>query len=125
MKYPVSLLLPAVLCTAVLLAPGCGNDTKDKPDFDRKTLLQHYADSLIRPACSDLADRVNLLKTSWTAFLSNPDSAGLATLQSRWFSAYTSWQHANAFNFGPAGESGTRKGLVEEIGTFPAIANKI
>jgi predicted lipoprotein len=46
-------------------------------------------------------------------------------LRDAWADAYEAWQYANAYNFGPAGEEGLRKGLVEEIGTFPANESKI
>lgn len=113
------------LFTLFLLAPACGNKSEPKPDFDRKAMLQHYADNLIRPAFSALRVQTTALKNSWMDFSAAPDSAGLAALQQRWKSACAAWQYANAYNFGPAGEAGLRKGLVEEIGTFPANTTKI
>jgi len=123
-KLSLFYLLTA-LTTLCLLAPACDNGPGDKPDFDRKAMLQHYADNLIRPAFSNLRAQTTALKNTWAGFNAAPDSAGLADLQQRWKSACAAWQYANAYNFGPAGESGLRKGLVEEIGTFPANTVKI
>lgn len=125
MKYLSHFVLLTGFSAIVFVTPACDNGPADKPDFDRKTLLQHYADDLIRPAFSNLRAQTAALKSTWAAFSATPDSAGLAELQQRWKSACTAWQYANAFNFGPAGEAGLRKGLVEEIGTFPANAVKI
>lgn len=111
--------------TFFLLAPACDNKSEPKPDFDRKAMLQHYAGNLIRPAFSTLRAQTAALKNSWADFNAAPDSAGLAELQQRWKSACAAWQYANAYNFGPAGEQGVRKSLVEEIGTFPANTVKI
>ena len=51
--------------------------------------------------------------------------AAVSGLQTQWTVAYSAWQNANAFNFGPAGESGLKLSLLEEIGTFPVDNNKI
>jgi predicted lipoprotein len=45
--------------------------------------------------------------------------------QLAWENAYINWQYANAYNFGPAGEEGLTKGLIEEIGTFPVGVAKV
>lgn len=125
MKNLSFFLLLGGLFTLCLFSPACNNKSEPKPDFDRKAMLQHYADNLIRPAFSALRAQTGALKNAWTAFNAAPDSAGLAELQQRWKSACAAWQYANAYNFGPAGEQGVRKSLVEEIGTFPANTVKI
>lgn len=113
------------LFTLFLLAPACDNKSEPKPEFDRKSMLQHYAGQLIRPAFATLHTEATALNNAWTAFEAAPDNAGLTALQQRWTAACTAWQYANAYNFGPAGEQGVRKGLVEEIGTFPANTAQI
>lgn len=93
--------------------------------FDRTLLLQNMADNLIRPAYNDLLNRNKSLHDAALLFVEAPDSARLVSLQSAWKSACSDWQFANAYNFGPAGEEGLQKGLIEEIGTFPASVSKI
>jgi predicted lipoprotein len=96
-----------------------------RSDFDRKAMLENFANNLIKPALLDLQTQVNALKTAADNFTQNVNTNNLIALQTAWENAYTSWQFANAYNFGPAGEQGVRKGLIEEIGTFPASSTKI
>jgi hypothetical protein len=88
-------------------------------------MLQHYADKLIQPAYSSLRDVVSGLALNWDAFLIAPSAPLLDGMRQNWALCYQRWQSANAYNFGPAGEEGLRKGLIEEIGTFPANTAKI
>lgn len=94
-------------------------------NFDRKAMLQHYADDLIRPAFRSLQSSTNSLNTAAGTFAGSPTAGNLTALQTAWTAAHTAFQYANAYNFGPAGESGSRMGLVQEIGTFPVSTAKI
>ncbi|MDZ7878309.1 MAG: imelysin family protein [Saprospiraceae bacterium] len=106
---------------------GCGdkNSGIDPVSFDRRTLLQNMADNLIKPAFSDVQKGVNDLNSAIRSFATTPNAANFETLKTKWKEAYSAWQFANGYNFGPAGEEGTRKGLIEEIGTFPSNTAKI
>lgn len=106
---------------------SCGNEGRNDTSisFDRREMLSDYATNIIVPAYTSLQAAVNTLKTSAEAFADAPDNDKLQAARLAWTNAYESWQSANAFNFGPAGEQGTRKGLIEEIGTFPAAETKI
>jgi uncharacterized protein len=119
MKY-----FPLITLFALLAACNpSGNNQTD--DFDRRAMLQHYADNLIRSAYAALQQEVAALGATQTAFNAAPTAPNLTALRTAWQKAFIAWQSANAFNFGPAGEEGVRKGLVEEIGTFPANREKI
>jgi uncharacterized protein len=117
----------------VLIASGlsmwlssCSDDNgTETPDFDRTVMLQNISENLIVPAYSDLSTDIGSLQASATAFTQNPSTATLSTVQETWEAAYVSWQYANAYNFGPGGEEGLRKGLIEEVGTFPVSESKI
>jgi len=100
---------------------------KDSPidRFDRKALLQNLADNLIRPAYQDVRNEANTFHTAVQAFSTNPSETTLADLQQQWVATYTQWQYVNAYNFGPAGEAGLSKSLVEEVGTFPVNTLKM
>jgi hypothetical protein len=119
----------AAIVTSVLLVTvlACGdkNSGVDPVGFDRRTMLQNMADNLIKPAFSDLQKKVNDLKSSVDAFAKTPEAANLETVKTQWMATYGAWQYANGYNFGPAGEEGIRKGLIEEMGTFPANIAKI
>jgi predicted lipoprotein len=127
MPNQTSLFFLLLGLSALLLATACGDPKSccDQPPFDRQEMLRNYADNLIKPAYSDLKGKVEILNTVVSAFDIAPSAGTLTALQDAWADAYTSWQYANAYNFGPAGEEGLRKSLIEEIGTFPASESKI
>lgn len=118
-KKPLFLLL--MLLTSISIFQSCKkNITSQQDSFDRKAMLQNYADNLIKPAFTDLQTQTNALKTATDLFTNAPDETKLNTLKAAFDNAYSSFMYANAYNFGPAGEDGIKKGFVEEIGTWPA-----
>jgi predicted lipoprotein len=124
-RKSISLLLSGL--AVLLLIHACSSDNGNGPSdsFDRQAMLRNYADNLIKPAYADLLGNTGSLRASVAAFNASPSTLELGALQTAWAAAYSSWQYANAYNFGPAGEEGLRKGLIEEIGTFPASKSKI
>lgn len=112
---------------ATLFFYACKKDKTAEQDsnFDRKVMLQNYADNLIKPAFADLQKETNALKIATDGFLNAPNEINLATLKTAFDNAYSSFMYANAYDFGPAGEEGLEKGLVEEIGTWPANVTNI
>lgn len=123
-KNALIAIAATVILTVVFIA--CDkNGGEPKVEFDRKAMLQNFADNLIKPAFNDLQTKVNILKISADAFVLAPEAAKLTALQTAWDEVYSSWMYVNAYNFGPAGEEGIRKGLVEEIGTWPANISTI
>ncbi len=118
--------LACFLGLAVLFAAaGCNDNNGPADNFDRQAMLRNYADNLIKPAFADLQTQTNALLAAVESFKSDLTPLRLASLQTAWGGAYVAWQYANAFNFGPAGEEGLRKDLIEEIGTFPASELKM
>lgn len=102
-----------------LIFLSCKDTDQPTGSFDRKPMLEHYASRVILPAFRELELKTGSFRSQVDAFLSDPSSQRLEELRSSWYEAALSWQSANCFNFGPAGESGLKKSLVEEIGTFP------
>jgi predicted lipoprotein len=119
------IVIVASATLAAITACGDRNTGVEPNTFDRRTMLQNMADSLMKPAFADLQKSVNALTISIDAFNNASDSNQLNVIKSKWLEAYTAWQYANGYNFGPAGEEGVRKGLIEEIGTFPTNTSKI
>jgi len=121
--YPSIMLLMAMM---VIVISSCEeNETPEDNSFDRTIMLENMAQNIIIPAYSDLKSKLATLKVNAENFTQNPNLNSLNTLQNSWEQAYISWQFANAFNFGPAGEQGLRRGLIEEVGTFPVSTEKI
>jgi predicted lipoprotein len=118
--------LVTLAITGAMVFSGCTDEKQNKNDgFDRSAMLDNYATNLIIPAYKNLQSSVNTLTTSANAFLSTPTLETLVDVQLAWENAYVNWQYANAYNFGPAGEEGLTKGLIEEIGTFPVGVAKV
>lgn len=119
------ILLLCFTCVLCVLY-GCKKEKKQNEDsFNRKAMLENYAKNLIKPAFIELQNKVNTLKTTVSDFVQNTNLTTLQNLQSAWQDAYIAFQYVNAYNFGPAGEEGITKALVEEIGTFPVSTVKI
>jgi predicted lipoprotein len=108
-----------LFCAAGFYALACTPAQDSGSDFNRKAMLTFYADSLIIPAFDSLAVSVSALETAVNGLSTPPTAPEVETARLRWVAAYTHWQHANAYNFGPAGEAGLTRSLAEEIGTWP------
>jgi uncharacterized protein len=125
MVTKISLIFPvSILFFACISLTGCDNGNEDE-GFDRGPLLTNYADNLIIPSYAELKTKTAQLSTAAETFTNTVTADNLAALQDAWHQAYLSWQYANAYNFGPAGELGLKKSLVQEIGTWPASSTKI
>ncbi len=107
---------------------SCDKEEEEQSEadkFDRTEMLRHYADNVIKPAYNDFYDAILEMETAINAFNSNPTISTLQSARSAWEEAYNEFMFCNSFNFGPAGESGIRKSLVEEIGTWPINAELV
>jgi len=117
------LLIPILLITAI---SSCKKDKGEEENkFERTEMLKNYADNLIIPAFKDLKSGISELKSATETFTGNVNEANLIALQDKWVNAYTLWQFANAYNFGPAGPKGLNRSLSEEIATYPVSETKI
>lgn len=126
MKMTYFLHLPLWIGLSVLVW-GCSStdDNGNEPDFDRQDMLAHYADGLIVPAFQNLEAAIAAFNSSAGQFADDPSAGTLAAARQAWASAYATWQRANAYNFGPAGEAGLQKALIEEVGTWPVNESKV
>lgn len=125
-KYTCYLLFTVIILCGLSVPISCSDSGGDNtPDFDRTGLLENMADHLIIPAYNDLNEANIQLQGAISVFINAPESGSLSDARTAWTLAYQAWQHANAYNFGPAGAEGLQKTLVEEIGTFPVNAEKI
>jgi uncharacterized protein len=109
----------------VVACSSPGDETIPPNTFDRKAMLQHYADDLIRPAFRELQTNVNTLSATVETFMRTPSASNLTALQTAWLKTQLAFEVAHAYNFGPAGESRSRMRLAQEIGTFPVNTLKI
>lgn len=101
---------------------GCSPETDSNPvsqTFDRKAFLTFVADSQVLPGYRQLSGQANLLSEAAVAFNNQPDQIRLEEFQKAWTTTFHAWQAVAVFQFGPAGESGTRKTFWEEVAIFP------
>src|SRR5262245_25468247 len=111
------LLMPFI--PVLFLIAGCKDKPAESDRCDRKTMLENYMNNLIVPGFKQTQTQVGALKTTWQHFISNPGESILNTLRQDWTAACQSWQLVSVFNFGPAGNSGLKLTLREEIGFYP------
>ena len=124
-KKPIVFAVVFALCFAGMFTACDPNNSPSAGNFDRAAMLRNYADNLIKPAFADLQTGVNALQAAANTFSGAPTAQNLTTLQTAWETAFTAFQGANAYNFGPGGLQGTRQTLAVEMGTFPASVEKI
>lgn len=115
-----------ILLSIIVITNSCDKPTDSTSDsFNRKEMLENYANNLILPALAELQTKVNDLQTAISNFNTNTTIQNLELLQTAWVNAYSAFQYANAYNIGPAAEQDLNKSLVEEIATFPVSETKI
>lgn len=114
--------------TIVGLAIGaCNKQQKQEgnSNFNRAAMLQNYSANIIIPSFKLATDHAQKLQTQVLAFHANPQKEQFGQILNQWQDLAIAWQNCNAFNFGPAAESGIKKSLTEEIATFPVNETKI
>lgn len=113
------LLVPALALP--LLLSGCKEDSNDggtAGSFDRKLLLENFADNIIIPNWATMKTATDALSSSADAFINAPGTTTLQATQTAWTNAYMAWLHCNAFNYGP-GEKPIFGMVNENLGTWP------
>lgn len=92
---------------------------------NRQQMLEYYVDQQIQPAFDTLWIEGTLLLQQFQESAFPYNEAHLAALKQRWTRVFQAWQKASIFNLGPTGESGLRKSIAQELGTFPISEAKI
>jgi predicted lipoprotein len=75
-------------------------------DLDRKAVLVNLADNVIVPSYANFKTRFDIMLTKSAAFAAKPEIASLGEFRQAWVDAYTEWQKAEVFDFGPAARNG-------------------
>jgi len=71
-------------------------------NFDRSSMLAHWADAIIQPGYADFLSQLQTLEARATQFTETPSDANLTALQFQWENAYSVWQKISMFEIGPA-----------------------
>lgn len=100
------LWFPCCLSLLVLVHFSCDPTTDNLPDskesFDRKAMLQNWADQIIIPSYEHYHSKVTVLDQSAEQFAASPSVEKLADLRSTWKDAYLAWQWVSMFEIGKA-----------------------
>ena len=97
--------IPILLITLFVQACSDSDDAtspSSSDDFDRKSMLENWADNIIIPAHEDLNNKLGTLVEEKDNFVQNTTEANLENLRDAWLDAYKVWQHVEMFNIGKA-----------------------
>ena len=83
---------------------SCDKESNPTVNYDRRPLLENFADNLIVPGYENLLTETELLKTAIENFNTTSNQENLASLRAQWLKAYRTYQRIGFFNFGPAEE---------------------
>ncbi|MEQ9280855.1 MAG: imelysin family protein [Balneola sp.] len=86
--------------SASLIISSCTETNPSGPDpddFDRKAILENWADNIIIPALSDFSEKTESLKTAGNSFAENPNQQALESLRDEWKAGYLALQHVSMF----------------------------
>ena len=101
----------ASICLSLLFI-SCGDDEVNAgfstDSFDRKEMLQNWADHIIIPSFESYVNSLVDLKSTNESFLLAPSTESLEVLRSAYINSYLSWQNVAFFDIGKAEEIGLR-----------------
>lgn len=98
---------------------SCKED--EKPEFDRRAMLENMASGVIIPAYSTLNSSLEVLLTRVNEFNANPSSTTLSNLKTQYVTANKNYQRCAMYSFGPALDYGIKGAF----NTFPTDTSKI
>ena len=109
------LFLLTFLAFAITSCDNGATDPETVDDFNRKAMLENWADNIIIPSFTDFATKATSLKTTGNQFADEPNLANLTELRAEWETAYKAWQNVSMFAIGKAEEIGLRT----KLNTYP------
>jgi hypothetical protein len=91
---------------ALALSACSGDDGVDSSGdgFDRKAMLENWADNIIVPRYERYVASLETLSSETSTFTSSPSTENLAELREAWLDAYINWQVVAMFEIGKAEE---------------------
>jgi predicted lipoprotein len=108
MKFKLNTMKKIVsLLSAVALFVSCTtNDGKmnNGDNFNRKQMLENWADNIIIPSFQNYSVKVNNLVTVTATFTASPNEGNLQLMRAAWYDAYKSYQQVALFELGKAEE---------------------
>ncbi|MEM6642379.1 MAG: imelysin family protein [Bacteroidota bacterium] len=93
--------------------------------FDRKNLLNNFAENIILPATSAVVNSAKEFNNTIELLQARKDSTSLLNAQKAWDQLYQDWIKVGFLNFGPGGSEGRRRTLAEEVASWPVSTDEI
>ncbi len=121
MSKKLYLILGFVFFVGIL--SSCDKLTNSADGFDRKPLLENYANNLIIPAWEEMYMQCDSLHMASVTFNQFPTLDNLSNVKAKLTKCMYSYASVSTYNFGPA--ETTLGSYTENNGTFPANASKI
>ncbi len=105
--------LTSIIALSILISFSSCSDEGEGPspladDFDRKGMLEFWADQIIIPSYEEYRRSLELLLEAGNTFYNNPAINELVDLRNKYLEAYASWQKVSMFEIGKAEEIGFR-----------------
>ncbi len=97
------------------IACSTNEETNSDDNFDRTTMLTHWADNIIIPSYNNYQTKLQVLSTETNVFVATPTETNLKKVREAWLEAYKAYQYVSMFKFGKAEEINFR----EKNNTFP------
>ncbi len=113
----------AIIVVLFVFLTGCDETTTSSDGFDRKAMLEGFADKIIIPSYDELVAKASVLHDLVHLLDSEIQYVELQMIQQALHHTQVAWQDAVTFDFGPA--EGLLGNLSVNIGTFPASPAKI
>ncbi len=109
MKNLSQVVFALLLALVATIWIGCGDDMtggEDTPNdqFDRGTMLAHWADGFIIPGYRSYLESIDSLQEKADRFVLNPSLSRLNDLRNNYRFSYNAWQEVSMFEIGKAEE---------------------
>ncbi len=95
MKKP--LLLASLILILLSIFTTCKEELPIVEPFDRKKMLENWADQMILPAQKAFNTTTKTLHTQAQTFVNAPSLANLEAIREAWLASYLAWQHVPYF----------------------------
>jgi predicted lipoprotein len=95
-----------LVCISGILVGGCGGSGSDPSPADnskdRQEMLVNWADNIIIPSYDNFKVKFDDMLSASEEFTTTPTTEKLVAFRGAWVDAYSEWQKAELFEFGPA-----------------------
>ena len=100
-------------------------EKKDSKSFERKEMLENYADNYVMPSYSSVIEEAKHLQTFWNQYKEAKTEAKLKLVFTQWEKTVKKHIEASLYDFGPGARNGIFLSLQFQAGQFPVDTIRI